>query len=297
MRMLEAEFGGKQKAPEDDEEKVGSVDPKGKLITDGPKKRIAVRCIEVLLAATSSVASIYSALIIKPSSSPPPANKLPAYLLYILSFLTVLSTIYLFLIYPCCCGSRPRSRDAAFEQGPGGLMVLPVQSLPGGGKKGKGGKGKKHKGGGGASDGVQVNLIVDPTMFGSGRQDEDEWEDEQGEDGETELGPPGSYAPRRRRPRRRGIFAGLALEAQWKRARKQLKVGMVFDVVAWVLWGAVFVVVLMGKRCPVGGYNGWCDAYNLASAAACLLCVSFGVSIFFDIKDLHASKASPRTRP
>lgn len=40
-----------------------------------------------------------------------------------------------------------------------------------------------------------------------------------------------------------------------------------------------------------------CDAYNLASAAACLLCVSFGVSIFFDIKDLHASKASPRTRP
>lgn len=39
-----------------------------------------------------------------------------------------------------------------------------------------------------------------------------------------------------------------------------------------------------------------CDAYNLATAASCLLCVAFGFSVFFDIKDLHASNMSPRTR-
>ena len=39
-----------------------------------------------------------------------------------------------------------------------------------------------------------------------------------------------------------------------------------------------------------------CDAYNLGTASACLLCLMFGLSIFFDVKDLHASRASPRTR-
>jgi hypothetical protein len=39
-----------------------------------------------------------------------------------------------------------------------------------------------------------------------------------------------------------------------------------------------------------------CNAYNVSSACACLLCVVFGVSVFFDVKDLHASKVSPRTR-
>ena len=45
---------------------------------------------------------------------------------------------------------------------------------------------------------------------------------------------------------------------------------------------------------PLHGYR--CNAYNVSSAAACFLCVAFGVSVFFDVKDLHASKVSPRTR-
>ncbi|CCM06877.1 uncharacterized protein FIBRA_09185 [Fibroporia radiculosa] len=61
IRMLEAEFGTKQ-APQDEGEKVGSVDANGNLITDGPRKRLAVRCIEILLALTASAASIYTAL-------------------------------------------------------------------------------------------------------------------------------------------------------------------------------------------------------------------------------------------
>ena len=40
-----------------------------------------------------------------------------------------------------------------------------------------------------------------------------------------------------------------------------------------------------------------CDGYNVGTASAFLLFLAFGFSIFFDVKDLHASKASPRTRP
>ncbi|PCH37844.1 hypothetical protein WOLCODRAFT_135875 [Wolfiporia cocos MD-104 SS10] len=290
MRMLEAEFGGAQ-TQQDNGEKVGSVDTNGKLITAGPKKRIAMRCIEVVLAATACVSTVYTAFLIKTSSTPPPANKLPAYVLYVLSFLTIVSTTYLFLIYPCCCGGRRRTREASFPGAPGGMMVLPVQSFPSGDKKSK--KDRKKKGGGG--EGVQVNLIVDPTMFGGGSGERDE---EWGEDGDEDGTQAGSEGQKPRRPaRRRGIFAGLALEAEWRRARKQLKVRMAFDIVACILWGVTFVLILMGKRCPVGGYLGWCDGYNVGTAAAFLLSLAFGFSIFFDIKDLHASKNSPRTRP
>lgn len=42
------------------------------------------------------------------------------------------------------------------------------------------------------------------------------------------------------------------------------------------------------------GYR--CNAYNVSSAAACLLCFAFSLSTFFDVKDMSASKMSPRTR-
>ncbi|KAI0934764.1 hypothetical protein AcV5_006504 [Taiwanofungus camphoratus] len=305
MRMLEREFGGKgvgqgEKDEDEDGEKVGGVDAKGRLITQGPKKRLAVRMLQALLALLAAVSSIYAAAVIKPPSAPPPAGKMPAYILYVLSVFSFLASTYVFLIYPCCCGARKAKKDLPYAQGPGGLMVLPVQGLPGGKKKGK--RGKKGTGGGGES--VQVNLIVDPTLFGGGgeraRGADAEWEDD-GPEGSSEYGAPGSRsgassAARRPPPRRRGIFAGLAMEAQWRRARKVLKWGMVFDVCAAVLWGAEFVIILLGKRCPVGGFDGWCNAYNLATAISCLLCLAFGISVFFDVKDLHASKASPRTR-
>ncbi|CAL1705140.1 unnamed protein product [Somion occarium] len=299
MRMLEREFGGKGKGKsfEDDEKVVGSVDGKGRILTEGPKKRLAVRWLQILLALMAGGASIYAGLAIKPSPPPPPAGKPPLYVLYVLSVLTFLFCTYFFLIYPSCCGARKASAPSnPYTSGPGGMMVLPVQGLPGK----KGGK-KKKKGKGGMPGDVQVNLIVDPSMFGGRPPAEDESEDAS----ESEFGLPGSYTSssrpggRRRRgggKRRRGIFEGLAVEAQWKRARKMLKWVMLVDVCGMVLWGSEFVFVLIGKRCPSGGFEGWCDAYNLSSAAACLLCVAFGFSTFFDIKDLHKSKSSPRTR-
>lgn len=64
MRILEREFGGKNATEEVDEEhRVGSVDSKGRLITEGPKKRTAVRCLEVLLALLAAGSGIYAAAV------------------------------------------------------------------------------------------------------------------------------------------------------------------------------------------------------------------------------------------
>ena len=52
--------------------------------------------------------------------------------------------------------------------------------------------------------------------------------------------------------------------------------------------------VTLTDSLPLHGYR--CDAYSVSSAAACLLCVAFEVNVFFDVKDLNASKVSPRTR-
>lgn len=67
MRMLEREFGGKEAdRPPDPEEQwrmVGGVDERGKLITEGPKKRAAVRVLEGALALCAAITSIYAAVV------------------------------------------------------------------------------------------------------------------------------------------------------------------------------------------------------------------------------------------
>ncbi len=65
MRMLEREFGGKG-GPKDEgeaETMVGCIDQRGRLITQGPKKRLAVRWVQALLALTAAISSIYAALV------------------------------------------------------------------------------------------------------------------------------------------------------------------------------------------------------------------------------------------
>jgi len=257
-------------------------------VTEGPKKRMAVRVLQILLALAAAVPSIYAAGFIKSQDPPPPANTPPAFVLYVLSVITVLLLLYLFLFRPCCFSGR--RRPTSHNPLSNGMMVLPIQSIPGkdGGKKKevKSGKGNNN----GAND-VQVNLIVNPEAF-KGKDDDSDELDEDGEWSDSTQTP-----RKKRRPRRRGIFAGLAMEEDWKRARKWLKISTAIDSFGMVIWGTVFVYILFGKRCPSGGFNGWCNGYNTSSAAACLLCFAFGLSIFFDVKDLSGSKASPRTRP
>lgn len=146
-------------------------------------------------------------------------------------------------------------------------MVLPVPNT--GKKKNKGKKPKKGGGGGGGGDGgdVQVNLIVDPNLFSGGPDDDDDddSDDEGSSTGQSHL--PGGYygvggsgargKAKAKRTRRRGIIAGLAMEKEWKLARAWAKKITLVDVLGLVVWGAVFIFVLLGKKCPSGGFEGW----------------------------------------
>jgi hypothetical protein len=47
------------------------------------------------------------------------------------------------------------------------------------------------------------------------------------------------------------------MEEQWLVARGLLRKFMFFDIVCVALWGTEFVLILMGQRCPSGGFEGW----------------------------------------
>lgn len=72
MRMLEKEFGDKAKlgskkhdplVDENGKPVVGTIDHQGRLVTVGPKKRIFIRVLQILLALIAAVPSIYAALV------------------------------------------------------------------------------------------------------------------------------------------------------------------------------------------------------------------------------------------
>ncbi|KAF7779015.1 hypothetical protein Agabi119p4_3360 [Agaricus bisporus var. burnettii] len=320
MRMLEMEFGqdstrgkkGKGRGlgdfvDEDGKPLIGTVDTQGYLVTQGPKKRTVTRIFQILFALGAGIPAIYAAIAIKPDPPPPPAGKPQALVLYVISIITFLLLFYLFFIRPCCCNPHRKNKGAGMDNPlTGGMMVLPISSGGGGKKKNKR-KEKKKSGGGGLRGGdgdVQVNLIVDPHVF-SGGNDSDYDDDD---DNDTDSDMPGGYYgahrkggerkknQRNRRRRRRSVFTGLAMEKEWRQARGWAKKMAFVDGVGILVWGAVFIFVMIGQRCPVGKFDGWCNAYNVSTACACLLCIAFGVSVFFDVKDLYASRTSPRTR-
>ena len=80
-------------------------------------------------------------------------------------------------------------------------------------------------------------------------------------------------------------------------ARKELKWVTTTDGAGLVLWGVVFVWTLLSGTCPPGGFDGYCNAWNVAEAGSCLLALAFGLSCYFGVVDLHQSRQSPRTRP
>ena len=119
--------------------------------------------------------------------------------------------------------------------------MLPVQGLKSDKKK------KKQEQGD-----VQVNLIVDPTIFRPHFHQEDE-ESANHDDSFSQAGT-GSG----RRPKRRSVFEGLAMEEHWNVARKELKWMLFVDIVCLFLWSVEFIWILIRERCPPGEFNGWC---------------------------------------
>ncbi|KAF5373886.1 hypothetical protein D9758_000691 [Tetrapyrgos nigripes] len=281
IRMLEREFGPNAKSKSDVGEDgefldengkplIGTVDSKGYLVTQGPKKRTATRVVQIMLALAAAIPSIYAALMIKPKETPPPSGTAAAR------------------------KRGPAGSAAANNPLANGMMVLPVQGLPGGKKdKKKAGKGKKGKGGMMPGGDVQVNLIVDPSIFGGRREEEEEEEDEErGDEWEWERGSssmPGGFGSnsgnnrkKKRRAKRRSIFVGLAMEEEWKKARKWAKQITAVDSFGTVIWGAVFVFILIGKRCPAGGFDG-CLPHQFY-----IFVVKFLGSLGYDVNDKGA---------
>jgi len=141
------------------------------------------------------------------------------------------------------------------------MMVVPVG--PGTKKGGKGAKKGKNRPGEHAPGDVQVNLIVDPEAFQLPDADisDDNENDDSLDEGSQMM--PGSFERERarrkkRRTRRRGLAEGLRMEEQWKIARSWAKKVTAVDVAGLVSWGAAFVFIMLGQRCPSGKYNGWC---------------------------------------
>ena len=210
--MLERQFGTTKARSSDflDESSIpliGTVDAKGNLVTQGPKKRFALRMVQIVLAGTAAVPSIYAIFIKQPhpGDPPPPANKPAAFILYVLSVLTLFLLLYLFVFRPCY-SPRKKGKDAGNPLLGNGMMVLPVPGGGGGGrkKKGRGGgkRGKKDgKGKGGGGGDVQVNLIVDRHAFNFDPDHDDE--DNIGEsDDDDDGGMPGGFSPPK--PRSKG---------------------------------------------------------------------------------------------
>lgn len=339
IRMLEREFAGAHPAFESEEKPeslVGTADAKGNLITQGPRKRIAFRITQILLALAAAIPAIYAALVsflrpprsslnllpsqaIKPTIAPTPSGTPAAYVLYVISCITFLGLFFYFAIRPCF-----RKRPKPQQEGIPGLAGM---VLPGGGGQKKKKKGKK---GYPQQQDVHVNLIVDPSMFRPAQDDQDEdWE------GSTAVS--SSAGGRKRGPKRKSIMASLFEERLWVAARSRAKKILCLDILLSIVWLAVFIYIMLGKRCAAGTASddsetpgsttgtttgslqprailhlvsraltargpdddktsSWCMAWNVSSAAACLLAVVSGVCAFFGVKDLGASRVNPRKR-
>ena len=94
-----------------------------------------------------------------------------------------------------------------------------------------------------------------------------------------------------------GMLAKIKQQAHWRLARKSLKWDCGWDVVLCLLWGAAAVMALaVGRKCPAGTAEGWCNLYNGAIACSVIATLLFLVAIWCDIVALRASKAPPGGR-
>ncbi|PWZ03112.1 hypothetical protein BCV70DRAFT_11869 [Testicularia cyperi] len=315
IRMLEKEFGpkvgrkgkGKGKSDDSDDEDddgkdepeetpIGGVNDRGRLVLPRHKMRVTTRWLQCLVSLAGAGCGIGGFVLIRPADKAPPSGTMPSFVLYGASAISTLVCVWLFVFKPCCKSDASRN-----GQGPGGMggaggggMVVPVLGGPaGGGKRGMFGKKNKM---GGMQAGTTVNLIVDPTLLGKGAAESSSEEDE--DDDETLPG------ERRRKKKRKGkkraklgMLGNMRLQARWRAARSSLKWDCGWDVVLCLLWGAAAVMALgVGKSCPAGTAEGWCNLYNGAIACAVIAVVVFIAAIYCDIVGLKASKNPPKAR-
>lgn len=325
IRMLEKQFGkpkvshkgGAADGDEDEEEEqvdddriddadlpFGAVNSRGKLVTERPKWKLAIRWLIGLAAVACFATGIGGALLIKPGREAPASRgSIASYILYGCSAITLVVLLYLYVIRPCCCDPiRKDLKGTGGADNPLAGMVIPVLSGaggPGGKMKNRGGpfggKGKKNAMMM-AQQAPTVNLIVDPSLLGmgggggrrgkKGADDDDESDDER---------LPGDARRSSRRKNGVGVLGNMQMQRRWMLARKTLKVETTWDAILFVIWIACVVVALaFGKKCPPGGGNGWCNYYNAAIACGAILAALLLFVLYLDYRDLTVSKKAPK---
>ncbi|TKY85079.1 hypothetical protein EX895_006159 [Sporisorium graminicola] len=302
IRMLEKEFGPrvthktKHDAENDDdieagETPVGSVDERGRLVLPRRKVRITTRWLQCLVSLAAAGLGIGGFILIRPEHKAPPSGTFASFVLYGVSALSTIVCLWLFALKPCCRSSRvPAGAAGMGGTGAGNGMVLPIMAAGGGGAGSKSGLfGKKNK----VQPGPFVNLIVDPSLLGKRADDSDSETDADDSDDDE--------AARRRKKRRgkkkrkAGMLATMKLQARWRVARTSLKWDCGWDVVLCLLWGAAAVMSLgVGKKCPSGTAEGWCNLYNGAIACSVVATLLFLVAIYCDVVGLRSSSAPPK---
>ncbi|BGP18638.1 hypothetical protein JCM10213v2_006704 [Rhodosporidiobolus nylandii] len=150
------------------------VDSKGRLVTQGRRKRATLRWAQGIGAVVVGCGSIGAALLTHPPNPPPPFGSAPLWAMYILPFLSLVLTLYMHVIRPYRFKKRSSAADAAgvggFPSGGGMLVpILPGKALPSGGGGCCGfGRSKQRVPRGGTyqpSGPMAVNLVVDPSLF------------------------------------------------------------------------------------------------------------------------------------
>lgn len=208
----------------------------------------------------------------KSEEKPPPSGKLPTIGIWVLSGVSLLSFIWLFILSPCCSSDRKQEHNGMQGFNMSGYSPLESTGCCGSRKKQKGQQ----------QQGVNVNLVLDPSMFaqlqGSIRSEDsakhknrrrhsDEWESDSSSDSD------GSAASSFRIPKRpqdddtleQAILAqqtsskySFANRQAREHARSKSKKHVVYDSLMAIIWLSVSIWAIgFGERCPPGEYSGW----------------------------------------
>ncbi|BGP10220.1 hypothetical protein JCM10049v2_006103 [Rhodotorula toruloides] len=97
QRMKEAKDA--TKAEKLEVQRTTGVDDKGRLVVMGRRKRLALRWFQAGGAVIVGIGSIGAAVLTHPKDKPPPSGSAPLLILYLLPFLSLFLTTYLFAIH------------------------------------------------------------------------------------------------------------------------------------------------------------------------------------------------------
>ncbi|GAA5981085.1 hypothetical protein JCM11641_001448 [Rhodosporidiobolus odoratus] len=316
-----------KKEKQEKKERIG-VDSKGRLVTQGRRKRVALRWSQGIGPMVVGCGAIGAALLTHPEENPPPSGSAPLWALYLLPFLSLALTLFLHALRPTLYRKRIRKQagpsQSPFSSGcPGGGMVVPLT-------QGGAGPGGRSPGGGAAAAASDGPSSQPPRRIREEERDrrtrrrrKKEKEKRRKRQREKRGGEPGDDAeelvsssslsslsslssdegtsdawsatadPSKQR---KGILSHFQHEEVWMAARGWAKKVAAAECVAGILWVGVGVWAIgWAGKCPARGFEGYCNLYNLALAFAILTSLVFFSSFVLGCIDLSRSKgANPR---